>query len=104
MDYNYKLLSNQDILRENKFPLRNKEDIDDTLATGGKLSEYVDAIKRVCAFYAVYVIDMYAISTFQPLIDSNKNTYLPDGIHPSTTLGAERIANVIYQYLETLRY
>lgn len=94
-DYNYQKLIEEDVLEENKFPL--------SMPTSDVLSKYVAAVKEVAAFYAIPVIDLYSISTIQPIIKSNSDLYTRDGIHPNT-LGGYRIAQIIYPILENVLY
>lgn len=58
-EYNYNQLQLGRLV-ENKFPLNNGN-VDDSVATGGTLSEYILAIKKVCGFYGVRVIDLHDI-------------------------------------------
>ena len=67
------------------------------------MKDYVEAIKEVAEFYSIPVIDLYAISTIEPILVNNNTTYTVDGLHPNAA-GGERIAKVIYPYLEMLDY
>lgn len=77
---------------------------------GGTLPEYVEAIKKVAAFYGMQVIDTYSINSLQPSIKSIATEYFlakkdggTDGIHPNY-IGAERICKMILPKIESLDY
>jgi len=65
------------------------------------LIDYVNAIREVCEFYAVPVLDLYKNSGIQPAVQANKMLYMPDGVHPSDE-GAERIAILLEAFLKTI--
>ena len=65
------------------------------------LKKYVDAMLEVCEHYSIPVLDLYKISGLQPEIEVIRNTYMPDGLHPSD-MGAEIIAKRLYGFLTTL--
>ena len=65
------------------------------------LKKYVDAIREVCEFYSIPVLDLYKNCGLQPCIEKIRELYLPDGLHPSD-LGAERIAEMLYYFLAAL--
>lgn len=67
----------------------------------GNLQRYVDIIKEVAAFYSLPVLDLYNLSGMQPAIEVNRNTYMPDGVHPSDS-GHERIYKLLKEFLEKL--
>ncbi len=62
------------------------------------LKDYVNAIREVCEYYSVPVLDLYAKSGLQPAIPIINELYMPDGLHPSDA-GAMRIANVLLSHL-----
>lgn len=62
------------------------------------LIDYVDAIKKVCAYYSLPVLDLYSISGIQPSVEIIRQTYMPDGLHPSNA-GAKRIAERLKQFI-----
>lgn len=62
---------------------------------------YVYAIKEVCEYYAVPVLDIYSISGLQPNIPVNKATYFVDGLHPNDA-GYERIADLLEKFLKNI--
>ena len=62
------------------------------------LIEYVDAIKKVCRYYSLPVLDLYSVSGMQPSVDVIRKIYMPDGLHPSNA-GAEKIARLLKQFI-----
>ena len=65
------------------------------------LKEYVKAIREVCEYYSIPVLDLYASSGLQPAIPVIKQKFMPDGLHPSDA-GAEIIAQRLYGFLNAL--
>lgn len=68
---------------------------------GKILSDYADMIKEVARYYSLPVIDLYDIYGVQPSIDVQRETYMPDGLHPNDMghiLLCDRIANFILSY------
>ncbi len=68
---------------------------------GKVLSDYADMIKEVARYYSLPVIDLYDIYGVQPSIDVQRETYMPDGLHPNDNghiLLCDRIANFILSY------
>jgi len=63
--------------------------------------DYVYAIKEVAEFYAIPVLDIYAISGLQPNIPENKAEYFVDGLHPNDA-GYDRIATLLENFLKSL--
>lgn len=70
---------------------------------GGHLKDYVNAIKEVCAFYSLPVIDMYAQSTINALLDIDMNNKTLDGTHPND-YGGHIIGDIISKELLKLTY
>ena len=62
---------------------------------------YVDAIRAVCEFYSIPVLDLYKNSGMNPEIPIIRELYMPDGLHPSDK-GAERIAQMLETFLNNL--
>lgn len=62
------------------------------------LLEYVNAIRKVCEYYSLPVLDLYKTIGIQPSVDIIKERYMPDGLHPSD-LGAKKIAERLKQFL-----
>lgn len=65
------------------------------------LSAYVDAIKEVAAYYAFPVLDLYRVSGLQPCVETIREKYMPDGLHPNK-YGTQRIAERLYGFLSAL--
>ncbi len=66
-----------------------------------KLISYVEMIRRVCEYYALPVLDLYALSGMQPAVPINRELYMPDGLHPSNA-GAEKIARLLHAFILSL--
>ena len=66
-----------------------------------RLIEYVRAIRNVCEFYSIPVLDLYRESGLQPRIPVIKEKFMPDGLHPSDA-GAKIIAEKLYSFLQTI--
>lgn len=64
---------------------------------GLKILDYVNAVKEVCAEYAVPVLDMYH-EMFYPFNDDFKSKWMTDNLHP-TRLGHIKMANVIGKFI-----
>ena len=58
-------------------------------------------MKEVCGYYAVPVLDLYAVSGIQPEVPVNMEKYMPDGIHPSNA-GNRLIASRLIGFLKAL--
>lgn len=65
------------------------------------LCDYVRAIKEVCEYYSVPVLDLFAGGGLHGNVWSWCNEYMPDGLHPNDK-GYEIIANRLKGFLETL--
>lgn len=65
------------------------------------LIEYVKAIRKVCEYYSLPVLDLYRSSGLQPAVDIIREKYMPDGLHPSDA-GAEKIAQRLKQFIFNL--
>lgn len=67
-------------------------------ADGSTLSTYVEIIKEVARYYALPVLDLYAMSGIQPNVPVVKEKLTVDGLHPSDAghaILAERIGNFL---------
>ncbi len=62
------------------------------------LKAYVEAIREVCEYYSIPVLDLYKVSGIQPRVEIIKTTYMPDGLHPNNA-GAEKIAKLLKGFL-----
>ncbi len=67
----------------------------------GVLRDYVVAIREVCEYYSLPVLDLYSVSGFRPDIPIMKKTYATDGLHPNDA-GHERIACLLKGFLSNL--
>ena len=73
---------------------------------GFTLGDIADAIKEVCAFYGIPVIDMFTECSINPLIDDIYTNLIPDGSHPNwkgqivmarrVTAGIQALCNSAY--------
>lgn len=63
------------------------------------LKEYVDIIREVAEYYALPVIDLYAMSGMQPEVPAVKEKLMNDGLHP-TDAGHDIIAKKIVAFLK----
>ena len=68
---------------------------------GTNLVEYVNAVKEICALYAIPVLDLYNTSTISCVSDENSNGLLIDGLHPSDA-GHAVLARKIANFIKTL--
>lgn len=74
------------------------EDEDIPKADGSTLVAYVDIIKETARYYALPVLDLYAMSGYQPRVPAVKEALTLDGFHPNAAghaLLAERIENFL---------
>ena len=67
----------------------------------GTLKAYVDIIRTVAEYYALPVCDLYARSGLQPRVDSIRERFVPDGLHPNDA-GHELLARHIAACLRAL--
>lgn len=68
---------------------------------GKTLKDYVDAIREVAEYYSVPVLDLWAESGLCPAIESHRERFMPDGLHPSD-VGHEILADKIISYIKKL--
>lgn len=62
------------------------------------LLDFVNILKEVATFYAIPVLDLYAMSGIHPQIECNRINYCPDGLHPNDkghALMASRLAGFL---------
>lgn len=64
------------------------------------LKGYVDIMREVAERYAIPVLDLYASFGVHPRIPIQRETYMPDGLHPNDA-GNARLARVIETFLNT---
>ena len=69
------------------------------LLLGADLAGYCDAIKEVCRYYSLPVLDLFAVSGIQPKVPVIQEMYMPDGLHPND-LGHRRIADLLTAFLK----
>ena len=67
--------------------------------TGKTLKEYVNAIKDVCQYYSIPVLDSYSESGID--VEVNTSYYFTDGLH-QTTAGGNKLASYMYPRLEKI--
>ena len=65
------------------------------------LSTYRTILLRVAEFYALPVLDLYAVSGIQPTNARNRERLAPDGVHPNDA-GYALLAHRIGKFLESL--
>lgn len=68
---------------------------------GHVLRDYVEIIRQTAEYYALPVLDLYAVSGIQPAVPVMQATYMPDGLHPNDA-GHVRLTNQIVRFIETL--
>lgn len=85
-------------------PLKRALSSESTLASdtcntnGNYLKDYVEAIKEVCNYYSIPVLDMYSNAQLNPL-SSAWSSYFVDGLHPND-YGHKLVADIIFRYIE----
>ena len=65
------------------------------------LCDYVKAIREVCEYYSVPVLDLYRESGIAGNVKAVCDRYMPDGLHPNDA-GHEIIAHKLQKFLENL--
>ena len=65
------------------------------------LEGYVNAIQEVCAFYGVPVLDLFRVGGMNPIVPTQRELFMPDGLHPNDA-GQARIAQRLLGFLSTL--
>lgn len=66
-----------------------------------RLKDFVIAIRQVAEYYSVPVVDLYASCGIQPQIESNRDRFCPDGLHPNKA-GHQKIYQRLRGVLEML--
>ena len=87
-------------------PLHRLTEVDDTYneqasRRGGKLSDYVEAIREVAAYYGLPVADLFRDCPMQPSLPGHQEAYMPDGLHPNDA-GHEILAQTMLRTLKKL--
>ena len=70
---------------------------------GYTVADIVQAIKIVCAFYSIKVVDLNAMAGITPYVPEMKTKYMPDGLHPNNA-GHSVLATRILPELESVLY
>lgn len=65
------------------------------------LEEYVEIIRKTAAYFALPVMDFYALSGLQPRVPIIQQAYVPDGLHPNEE-GHKLLAARLEGYLLSL--
>ena len=65
------------------------------------LRDYVQRIKETTEYFSIPTIDLWQISGIQPSIPLVKDTFMPDGIHPSDA-GYKKLFDIVNAYVEAL--
>lgn len=65
------------------------------------LTDYISAIKEVARYYSIPVLDLYSEYGVTPVIDSVRERFMPDGLHPSDA-GHSLLADKIIAYIKTI--
>ena len=68
---------------------------------GHTLKDYVDTIKEVCEMYGIPVLDLWSIYGISPHIESQKNMFMPDGLHP-IPIAMKRLAELNNKFIENM--
>lgn len=56
--------------------------------------EYVEAIKNIANLYSIPILDLYEQAPFTPIVEEQRQLYIPDGLHPSI-IGYKKLSYVI---------
>lgn len=70
-------------------------------AAGHYLEDYVVAVKNVCKWYSIPVLDLWAEGGMQPNESIHKSTYVTDGTHPNDK-GHVLLADKIEKFINGL--
>ncbi len=69
---------------------------------GHTLEDYANAIKKVCGFYGIPVLDMFNECSLNPIIDAISTAYIEDGTHPNSK-GHMIMARQIAGFISSLK-
>ena len=69
---------------------------------GYTLEDYANAIKKVCGFYGIPVLDMFNGCSLNPIIEAIKTAYITDGTHPNFA-GHRIMARQVAGYISSLK-
>ena len=67
-------------------------------SNGDYMIDFVNAIKEICAFYSIPVLDLYGMSQLNPLAPGWSELF-PDGLHPNDT-GHALIGEMLFRFTE----
>jgi len=67
----------------------------------GPLSVYVKALREIAEYYGLPLVDLFADCPIQPHVESQRQMYMPDGLHPNDA-GAGLVAHCLQRVLEAL--
>jgi len=67
------------------------------------LIEYVRIIREVAEKYSLPVLDLFRTSGIYPTVQTVRDAYLPDGLHPND-LGHAKLAGIVEQFLRNAYY
>ncbi|MDO4607639.1 MAG: SGNH/GDSL hydrolase family protein [Clostridia bacterium] len=65
------------------------------------LKPFVDAIREVAEYYSLPVLDLYANSGINPVVDAVNQKYFADGLHPNDN-GYRVIADKIISFIKNM--
>ena len=82
-------------------PLHRADEIKETENGTETLKQYVEIIREVAQYYSLPVLDLFATSGLQPVVEEIKEKYVPDGLHPNNE-GHKVLAAKMKAFLETL--
>jgi len=71
------------------------------ITSGRPFIDYVRIIREVCGYYGIPVCDLYKNSGIAPILESQREIYIPDGVHPNA-LGHRVIASRFIGFVKTL--
>ena len=63
--------------------------------------DYVEIIREVAGYYGIPVLDLHRVSGMQPAVQTLRERYMPDGLHPNDA-GHALICSRLKGFLETL--
>lgn len=68
---------------------------------GKRLLDYVHAELQVAEYYAIPILNLFAVSGIQPQLEDNMLRFCPDGLHPNAD-GHKKIASRLKGFLSSL--
>lgn len=82
-------------------PLHRDNETEVNRTTGFTLAEYVSLARAAAEEYSIPVLDLYRVGGIVPSIETNKQRYCPDGLHPNDE-GHRLIARKLTAFLKTV--